>query len=616
MVMCLLHRPPQRGGQLSVRAFPPGPCFTVSGYGRQGSLVADITLERDPAFAAWKRSPGHYSGNDMRCVPEKLPERNERYAPSCSSLEKIGEQCGTGDAFGLCVYGQDIQAFGFDLRKQELVIVGGGDAVLVDSLVIGRQRDGDLRLQENIVSHDRPEDAVAPAVAVIHKWEFCLCQQDAIRALPARYGRAGRRSACYVGEHVEALAKDKTDILLSHGIDVGLPCLMVPCVQTDFVATPGGDANMGSQLLSDDGARPEDAPEDDIPAVKARSPCPQHLRKKCRAEQPPEMTTHVVWADREEERCLDCVLIEKSAESRDAESRPPERVNINPEADFCCHIYLPANTTVRSFWYSTAVVIAYLCFTRFDEFPDEEIQRLLNGVIQHYDRVPAEQLPGVPDAWFTVLHILVSSAIVRGAFEDTETGKRRELGSQRVFLKFLKQHFCKLLDACLVLRVAYVYYAAVAVVVLVLYYAEEGLNAIGNIREAALLEAAVDELNGRALQDVENELCDGSRAADAGALEAVELRPYPIERAEECELQALFCAIGPDDAVQKLLGAGVYPSLHADGPQDETGIVFVEIRVVTHAVNLRCRGEDYASLILDAIPDDAEILFEVELEDP
>lgn len=63
--------------------------------------------------------------------------------------------------------------------------------------------------------------------------------------------RARRRSACYVGEHVEALAEDKADIPLSHGIDVDLPCLMFPCVQTDFVATPGGKANLGSQLLSD-----------------------------------------------------------------------------------------------------------------------------------------------------------------------------------------------------------------------------------------------------------------------------------------------------------------------------------------------------------------------------
>ncbi len=85
--------------------------------------------------------------------------------------------------------------------------------------------------------------------------------------------------------------------------------------------------------------------------------------------------------------------------------------------------------------------------------------------------------------------------------------------------------------------------------ILVLYNAEEGFNAIRNVRETPLLETTVDELNGRALQEVENELRDCPGATDAGALEAVELRPYPVERAEERELQSLFCTIGPDDAV-------------------------------------------------------------------
>ena len=108
MVVRLLYRPPQRGGTLSVHVFSLGPCLPVSGHGRQVSLVADIALERDPAFAARKRSPGHHSGNDMPRVLEKLPERNERYAPFFSSLEKMSEQSGAADPFGLGVYGQDI----------------------------------------------------------------------------------------------------------------------------------------------------------------------------------------------------------------------------------------------------------------------------------------------------------------------------------------------------------------------------------------------------------------------------------------------------------------------------------------------------------------------------
>ncbi|GAN32784.1 inosine-uridine nucleoside N-ribohydrolase [Candidatus Brocadia sinica JPN1] len=42
-----------------------------------GLLSLQIALERDPAFAARKRRPGHHSGNDMPRILEKIPERNE-----------------------------------------------------------------------------------------------------------------------------------------------------------------------------------------------------------------------------------------------------------------------------------------------------------------------------------------------------------------------------------------------------------------------------------------------------------------------------------------------------------------------------------------------------------
>lgn len=112
MVMCLFYRSPQKGGQLSVRAFSLGPCLIVSGHGRQASLAAYIALERNPAFAARKWCPG----SSFR----------KRYAQSCSRHKKIDEQRGAGDAFGLCAYGQDIQASGFDLRKHGLRYSGGG----------------------------------------------------------------------------------------------------------------------------------------------------------------------------------------------------------------------------------------------------------------------------------------------------------------------------------------------------------------------------------------------------------------------------------------------------------------------------------------------------------
>jgi len=54
---------------------------------------------------------------------------------------------------------------------------------------------------------------------------------------------------------------------------------------------------------------------------------------------------------------------------------------------------------------------------------------------------------------------------------------------------------------------------------------EEALHAVLHVGEAALLKAAVDELNGGPLDEVEDQLRDRARAADAGRIQAVQPRP-------------------------------------------------------------------------------------------
>ena len=93
--------------------------------------------------------------------------------------------------------------------------------------------------------------------------------------------------------------------------------------------------------------------------------------------------------------------------------------------------------------------------------------------------------------------------------------------------------------------------------------------------EAALLFAAVDQLDRVALHEIEDQLGDRTGTSDPGGGETVEFGTHPVERTEEGEFEP-FHAVCPDHAVEHLLGAGIDPALHPDRAENEFGVVFVE----------------------------------------
>ena len=74
------------------------------------------------------------------------------------------------------------------------------------------------------------------------------------------------------------------------------------------------------------------------------------------------------------------------------------------------------------------------------------------------------------------------------------------------------KHFRQFANAGLVLGIADVDNLTIAYVALVFDYPEQALNAFGYIRKASLLVAAVNQLDGRAFDEIENELGYGPRA--------------------------------------------------------------------------------------------------------
>jgi len=103
---------------------------------------------------------------------------------------------------------------------------------------------------------------------------------------------------------------------------------------------------------------------------------------------------------------------------------------------------------------------------------------------------------------------------------------------------------------------------------------------------------SVDELDRDAVEDVVEELRQDAARPLLRRVDVVEVRPVPVERAEEGEAEAVRVPHRPDHPVEELLGGGVDPALLADRAVDEGRGVLVELAVGAHPVDLRGRRED------------------------
>ena len=94
----------------------------------------------------------------------------------------------------------------------------------------------------------------------------------------------------------------------------------------------------------------------------------------------------------------------------------------------------------------------------------------------------------------------------------------------------------------------------IAPIIFVLDDSEEAIHALVNLCKATLLQTTVHQKNWGALNEVEDELRDGTRCPNPSRVQGIQPRPYPIERSEEREPEIFMLAIRPDHAVQELLG--------------------------------------------------------------
>ena len=111
--------------------------------------------------------------------------------------------------------------------------------------------------------------------------------------------------------------------------------------------------------------------------------------------------------------------------------------------------------------------------------------------------------------------VLIALAIEGLAFHFTKPRERREVGAQRVRFELAQQLFAQLADAGFVVRVADVDDLPVAALTTVFDDARQGFDAIDYVRKAALLRAAVHQPDRCAFHQMQDQLSDGARAADA-----------------------------------------------------------------------------------------------------
>ena len=145
-----------------------------------------------------------------------------------------------------------------------------------------------------------------------------------------------------------------------------------------------------------------------------------------------------------------------------------------------------------------------------DALAQEVVEGASDRLSHTHLRGPVQKAFRVLDARTSVQHVLVALAVVRTAFEFAVTGEGREAIPQWVLIELFHEHFSQLTDAGFIVRVANIDDLAIARAIVRVDQAEEALDAVGDVREAAALVAAINQQDRRALHEVENQLGDGS----------------------------------------------------------------------------------------------------------
>ena len=152
-------------------------------------------------------------------------------------------------------------------------------------------------------------------------------------------------------------------------------------------------------------------------------------------------------------------------------------------------------------------------------------------------------------------------------------------------------------------------------IILVFQNLHKRRDAVVHIGKTALLPAAVHQIDRTLQKQLGDKLRHNARASLFGGIQRIEPRPDPVEGTEKREFQAASRSIGINHTIQKLFAAGINPALLANRPHRQIAFVFVKLRIGAGAVDFRRGGKDNALVVFDALLDNVDVHFKIQVID-
>ena len=257
------------------------------------------------------------------------------------------------------------------------------------------------------------------------------------------------------------------------------------------------------------------------------------------------------------------------------------------------------------------------------------IHEVFHGVIKDGVEVvfgfPAEQVASLVHVGDSAVAVFVADAVelLTGDINDLRSGIA---GLAEFFVEDLDHALGELLDGHFVLGRADVEDLAVAGAVGIFNDANDAIHGVINVGVGAEVGAAVHQLDGSAVKQGVHEMAEHAGVAGLFAREIINAWPDEVEGADDGVVEALFDAVGVENALEELIGTGIDPAVVLDRAHDEGSFVLDEglgkfggaLSVGLgggDAVNFAGRELDDALFVLHAIVGDLEVLNEVEFED-
>ena len=281
------------------------------------------------------------AGNRSGLAGSKDPNGLKRMPRPGASLQQAAKFFGHDDSLDFGVHGVHIEAARTE-AAEDVVGEGACGKLRTDDLVVGRQVHRDLRSAQAPVGQPRPEQGPAAAIAVVAEAERLLGLDHPLVGTPAGRRRALDRRPEDVLQGLHPAIDLCRKLPVTPAAGIALPRVVVPGVQAHLVSARARVPHQVAEFTADLAARPRRAGEHDVPTVQAGCTRAPHLPEESRPYESPQVTPHVVGADRKEEGRANAGCVQRFEQPRHAVAGAAPGVHIDAQAGVDHQLGAPA----------------------------------------------------------------------------------------------------------------------------------------------------------------------------------------------------------------------------------------------------------------------------------